>query len=254
MAAAATTTALSMKLLIDTKVRRVLFAEASKDVVDFLFSLLALPVGTTVKLLGNDAMVGCVGSLYGSVERLDGAYVQPGASNDALLHPSVLSPAASSKSSLLGFPAPPSPQAKTFYICSMQCNCYNGGILFGAPSGRSSNCRTYMTDSCGTHCPSCNNQMTMPFTVVPSARSGGQAAAGESGKGFVQGILTYTVIDDLTVTPMSSISSITLLNTLAVRDLAALQEKTVQLGYDQGLEILKASLQSRTVLTDVFLK
>ncbi|KAI4981092.1 hypothetical protein ZWY2020_021577 [Hordeum vulgare] len=136
MAAAVTTTALSMKLIIDTKVRRVLFAEASKDVVDFLFSLLALPVGTTVKLLGNDAMVGCVGSLYGSVERLDGAYVQPGASNDALLLPSVLLPAASSKSSLLGFPAPPSPQAKTFYICSMHCNCYNGGILFGAPSGR----------------------------------------------------------------------------------------------------------------------
>ncbi|KAI4966336.1 hypothetical protein ZWY2020_041228 [Hordeum vulgare] len=92
MATATTTTALSMKLLIDTKARRVLFAEASKDVVDFLFSLLALPVGTAVKLLGNDAMVGCVGSLYGSVERLDGTYVQPGASKDALLHPSVLSP------------------------------------------------------------------------------------------------------------------------------------------------------------------
>ncbi|KAI4987151.1 hypothetical protein ZWY2020_019951 [Hordeum vulgare] len=107
MAAAATTTALSMKLLIETKARRVLFAEASKVVVDFLFSLLALPVGTAVKLLGNDAMVGCVGSLYGSVERLDGT-TQP--SPPGRCHPpSVLSPTASSKSSLLGFPAPPSP-------------------------------------------------------------------------------------------------------------------------------------------------
>ncbi|KAE8795460.1 hypothetical protein D1007_29685 [Hordeum vulgare] len=109
MAAAATTTTLSMKLLIDTKARRVLFAKASKDVVDFLFSLLALPIGTAIKLLGNDAMVGCVGSLFGSVERLDGTYVQPDASKDVLLHSSVLSPAASSKSSLLGLPAPPSP-------------------------------------------------------------------------------------------------------------------------------------------------
>jgi hypothetical protein len=49
------------------------------------------------------------------------------------------------------------------------------------------------------------------------------------GKGFVQGIVTYTVMDDLTVAPMSSISSITLLNTFAVEDLNALQEKTVQL-------------------------
>ncbi|KAI4986836.1 hypothetical protein ZWY2020_019466 [Hordeum vulgare] len=127
---------------------------------------------------------------------------------------------------------------------------YNGGSLFGSPGGRSSNCRTYMTNSCGTHCPSCNNQMTTPFTVV--RRPG--PVAGKSGKGFVQGIMTYTVMDDLTVTPMSSISSITLLSTLAVRDLAALQEKTVQLGYDQGLEILKASLQSKTMFTDVFLK
>ncbi|KAE8789532.1 hypothetical protein D1007_36337 [Hordeum vulgare] len=214
MAAATTTTALSMKLLIDTKARRVLFAEASKDLVDFLFSLLALPVGTAVKLLGNDAMVGCVGSLYDSVERLDDTYVQPDASKDVLLHPSVLSPMASSKSSLLGLPAPPSPEAKTFYRCSMQCNCYNG-------------------DDHALH-----------------GRAVGQAAAGESGKGFVQGIMTYTVMDDLTMTPMSSISSITLLNTLAIRDLAALQEKTVQLGYDQCLDILKASLQSKTVLTD----
>ncbi|KAM3197179.1 hypothetical protein ACQJBY_072696 [Aegilops geniculata] len=253
------TTALSMKLLVDTKARRVLFAEASKDVVDFLFSLLALPVGTAVKLLGKESMVGCVGSLYGSVEKLDGTYVQPGAAKDALLHPTVLSPAVSSKSSLLGLPAPPPPQAKTFYRCNMRCNCYGGGGVFGSSSQQATcnNCRTYMTEGYATSCPSCNNQMTTPLTVVPPAGSEGpvaETAVGMSGKGFVQGIVTYTVMDDLTVTPMSSISSITLLNTFAVRDLTALQEKTVQLGYDQGLEILKASLQSKTVLTDVFLK
>jgi hypothetical protein len=49
----------------------------------------------------------------------------------------------------------------------------------------------------------------------------------------VQGIVTYTVMDDLAVTPLSSISSITLLNTFAVKDLAALQEKTVQIGYKE---------------------
>ncbi|CAO2204603.1 unnamed protein product [Urochloa humidicola] len=48
---------------------------------------------------------------------------------------------------------------------------------------------------------------------------------------------------------MSAISSITLLNAFAVTDLAALQEKTVRLGYREGLAILKASLQSKTVLS-----
>ena len=57
-----------------------------------------------------------------------------------------------------------------------------------------------------------------------------QVAAVVAGKGFVQGIVMYTVMDDLTVTPMSSISSMTLLNTSGVRDFAALQEKTVRLG------------------------
>ncbi|CAM0879549.1 unnamed protein product [Alopecurus aequalis] len=186
------TSALSMKLLIDTKARRVLFAEASKDVVDFLFSLLALPVGTAVKLLGKESMVGCIGNLYGSVEKLDGTYVQPGAAKDALLHPAVLSPAASANSTLL-------------------------------------------------------------LLSEPSSGKATQAVGAVGGKGFVQGIVTYTVMDDLTVTPMSSISGITLLNTFAVEDLTALQEKTVQLDFSEGLAILKASLQSKTVLTDVFL-
>ncbi|KAM0903877.1 hypothetical protein ACQ4PT_018400 [Festuca glaucescens] len=264
MAANTTTTssALSMKLLVDTKARRVLFAEASKDVVDFLFSLLSLPVGTAVKLLGKEAMVGSVGRLYASVEKLDATYVQAGAAKDALLHPTVFSAAVSNQSSLLGLPPPPSPQLpqpKTFYRCNSECNSDDYmDYGYGSRSrGTCHSCRGYITDAYGTTCTSCGGQMTIQLTLLPSAGSGGQvaakAAAVVSGKGFVQGIVTYTVMDDLTVTPMSSISSITQLNTFAVKDLAALQEKTVQLGYNEGLEILKASLQSRTVLTDVFL-
>ncbi|CAM0879550.1 unnamed protein product [Alopecurus aequalis] len=253
------TTALSMKLLIDTKARRVLFAEASKDVVDFLFSLLSLPVGTAVKLLGEEAMVGSVGRLYASVEKLDATYVQAGAAKDALLHPTVFSEAVSNKGSLLGLPPPPSPktpQPKTFYRCNRQCSCYRNGYGSGSCCCNNASCRGYITDIYGTACPSCGCQMTTGFTHVPSAGSGdyvAQPAAVVAGKGFVQGIVTYTVMDDLAVTPMSSISSITLLNTFAVKDLSALQEKTVQLGYNEGLAILKASLQSKTVLTDVFL-
>ncbi|KAM3318163.1 hypothetical protein ACQJBY_035736 [Aegilops geniculata] len=97
----------------------------------------------------------------------------------------------------------------------------------------------------------------MTTTVRFVSGSGGQtaqAAAGVAcGKGFVQGIVTYTVMDNLSVNPMSSISSIALLNAFAVKDLGALQEKTVQLGYKEGLATLRASLQSKTVLTDVFL-
>uniref|UniRef100_M8B6X8 Uncharacterized protein n=1 Tax=Aegilops tauschii TaxID=37682 RepID=M8B6X8_AEGTA len=55
------------------------------------------------------------------------------------------------------------------------------------------------------------------------------------GAGFVQGIVTSTVMDDLKVSPMSSISGITLLNTFGITDIRSLQEKTVQLGCTEAV-------------------
>ncbi|KAJ4809924.1 hypothetical protein LUZ62_022490 [Rhynchospora pubera] len=79
-------------------------------------------------------------------------------------------------------------------------------------------------------------------------------ASGSDGKGYVKEVVTYSVMDDLTVVPMSTISSITILNKFQIKDLRSLEEKTVGVGFDEGLKLLKASLQSKTVLTDVFLK
>ncbi|CAO2208970.1 unnamed protein product [Urochloa humidicola] len=61
-------------------------------------------------------------------------------------------------------------------------------------------------------------------------------------------------MDDLAIAPMSTISSISVFNTMAVRDLGAVQERTVHIGYDEALKILRASFESKTVLTDVFLR
>ncbi|XP_051220364.1 uncharacterized protein [Lolium perenne] len=164
---------LSMKLLVDTKAQRVLYAEAGKEVVDFLFSVLALPLGRVAGLLHTQAgsMSGSVGNLYESVHELDGSYMCRDDAKAALVTP----------------PA--------------------GGKL---------------------------------HQLVP-------------GPGFVQGVLTYTVMDDLKVAPMSSISAVTLLNSFGITNIASLQEKTVELGHVERLGILRASLRSKKVLTDVFL-
>ncbi|PAN32312.1 hypothetical protein PAHAL_5G477400 [Panicum hallii] len=241
-----TTPVLRMKLLIDANSRRVLFAEAGKDAVDFLFSLLALPLATAAALVGAGSVAGSVGTLYASVQRLDDSYILPGADKGDLLRPALAaSPVTTARSSLL--PPPPSPSCgrrpKAFFKCE--------------------NSSRYVTDSGGAACPNCHRPMTSPLEYVsPSAPGSGgfgqwvppnASTGGAARGGFVQGVVTYTVRDDLTVTPMSAISRITLLNAFAVTDLAALQEKTVRLGYHEGLAILKASLQSKTVLTDVFL-
>ncbi|KAJ1282558.1 hypothetical protein BS78_03G061700 [Paspalum vaginatum] len=240
-----------MKLLIDAKAQCVVFAEADKDVVDFLFSLLALPVTTIVKMLGKESMIGSLGNLYGSVENLDHRYILPGAEKNALLQPTVVPSVASSSRSSILVPAQP----KSFFKCSHPQN---------------SHCHRYVTDRKGTKCPNCSREMCTEMAFVSSGAAGSEQALQKASsystswdwerapmvapaKGFVQEVVTYMVRDNLTVTPMSTISSITVLNALAVTDFAALQEKTVRLGYTEGVEILRASLQSTTVLTDVFL-
>ncbi|CAM0958808.1 unnamed protein product [Alopecurus aequalis] len=229
-------TTLTMKLLVDSNPQRprVVFAEAGKDTVDFLFSLLAMPSGTAVKLLGMESMVGCIGNLYTSVEKLGDPYMQPGATKNAILSPTVLSPVSSHKSSLLRLPEPPS-APKSFFRC-------DSGYVY-------TSCRNYVTNDKGARCPSCGGPMNYDAPYVSSGSMTPEA------KGFVQGgMATYTVTDDLMIFPMSNISNMAMLNTVAVRDLGALQEKTVQLGYKEGLAILKASLMSKTVLTDVFVR
>ena len=49
----------------------------------------------------------------------------------------------------------------------------------------------------------------------------------------MKGVVTYMVMDDLTVEPMSTISSIALLNRFNVKDVGALEEKTIKIGMDE---------------------
>ncbi|KAB2596070.1 hypothetical protein D8674_031520 [Pyrus ussuriensis x Pyrus communis] len=128
-----------LKLLVDTKGHKVLFAEATKEVVDFLFTLLSLPVATVIRLLSKNDMVGCLGQLCESVENLT------------------------------------------------------------------------------------------------------TTLSGEGG--YVKGVVTYMIMDNLEVKPMSTISSISVLNRFNIKEVGVLEEKV----------LLKASLESNTVLTNVFL-
>ncbi|CDP21200.1 unnamed protein product [Coffea canephora] len=226
--AAAASSSVSLKLLIDTKSRKVLFAEANKSTVDFLFHVLSLPVGTVIRLLGKQGMVGCLANLYESIESLDETYIQPNQSKDTLLKPRAPSSAAASiphlslNDGLTG-------TGKAFYRCDYGCS-------------------RYVTDDPRAVCPSCQRTMNsvMNYVVPP------QTSDSKEG-GFVKGATTYMITDDLEVKPMSAISSIALLNELNVKNLSALKEKEVDLSMNEALKLLKESLESKTVLTSVFL-
>ncbi|CAN0898018.1 hypothetical protein LINGRAHAP2_LOCUS19464 [Linum grandiflorum] len=203
MATSAAKVKVSLKLYIDKKSNKVVFADAGKDFVDFLFSILSLPMGTRtmIKLLSQDQILGCMGNLYRSIEDLDDS-------------------------------GPPT--TNKFYRCS------NG------------NCTgNYVTDIYGQTCPYpfCRNSMSIAVTF-----KGSDSVKNMNEGGLVKGDqISYMVMDDLDVKPLSLITIATLLNKFNILQCSSLEEKVVEIGMDEGLKLLKASLQSKTVLTSVFL-
>lgn len=78
-----------MKLLVDTKNNKVLFAEASKTVVDFLLNILYLPLATVATLLKGNGMLPGTGNVYRSLQNLPEKYMLPQHSEKRLLNPNV---------------------------------------------------------------------------------------------------------------------------------------------------------------------
>ncbi|QCE06870.1 hypothetical protein DEO72_LG9g1884 [Vigna unguiculata] len=229
---ASSSSKLTLKLLIDSKREKVLFAEASKPVVDFLFNLLCLPIGTVIRILSKNKMVGSIANLYESVENLDESYMQPHQHKDLLLKPS-----ASVSSQISGL------------LPSINGTSSNNAtdVLYRCP-----NHYIYLTSNNTARCPDHYCGLTMNIQFVGQKVANVQNSADKSG--FVREVVTYMVMDDLVIQPMSSISSITLLNKFNIKEVGALQVKVVELDMNKGVDLLKASLQSKTVLTDIFLK
>lgn len=116
-------------------------------------------------------------------------------------------------------------------------------------------CTEFVSEGPTAVCPKCNRRsMTRKLTNVPVPHKSGNQETDPDGGGFVKGVVTYMVMDNLEVRPMSTISSITLLNKFNIKDVTGLEEKVVKLGMDEAVKLLRASLQSENVLTDVFLK
>ncbi|XP_050250351.1 uncharacterized protein LOC126697403 isoform X4 [Quercus robur] len=229
-------TNVSLKLLINRESRRVLYAEASKDFIDFLFHILVFPVGSYIPLLKKQEIVGSFHNIYKSIENLSSAYLQPNVKKETILNPKVHIADVTGDDVPLLLPNIESSTSTKFYRCASS----------------SLGCDEYVAYDFSAICPWCESVMNceVSFVDLPSATN--KYSFSESG--YVKGLVSYMVMDDLEVKPMSIVSStITLLNRFNVKETAALEEKVVYLGMDEGVKLLNASLQSKTVLTDVFL-
>ncbi|CAM8952213.1 unnamed protein product [Rhodiola kirilowii] len=265
---------MKLKLLVDNKSSKVLFAEADKEFVDFLVSLLALPLGTVTRLLKqNDGMVGSLGVLYNSIESLGESYIQSDQSKDAVLFPKVALPLADKYLAYAHNKLYRCPNSRCVSSLKLSDNpqtrcpscsyAMNSELAFLNPSDTEDYADTelYVTKlylcgdcngkyiaACPQTCPSCSKLMNMEVTYLNSSYVGTEKG------GYVKGVVTYMVMDDLAVKPMSTISSMSLLNTFNIKDIGVLEEKIVSIGMIEGLKLLRASLHSKTVLTDLFLR
>ncbi|TXG74054.1 hypothetical protein EZV62_002633 [Acer yangbiense] len=224
MAATTATREITLKLLIDSNTEKVVFAEAKKDFFDYLFGLLQVPVGSILGNLLANTMdgAGSMARVYKSVMDLESSYLLTSVSRDLLLYPEM-----SSSSTSVTIP----PLLQSFVFSKKKC----------------------VTET--RHDSYANSSGAFGFRASPFANSSGFGVASPSKPGgFVRGMTQYMVMDDLTVKPSSPISSITLLNTIGVKDFSCLVEKIVTINFNKGLELVKTSFVSDTVLSDVFVR
>ncbi|KAF7132508.1 hypothetical protein RHSIM_Rhsim09G0163000 [Rhododendron simsii] len=238
---------LSLKLLIDTKGKKVLFAEAGKDFVDFLINLLSLPVGTLAKLLSNEASAVVdmpraesisgsalgLSNLYNSILNFDDSYLHPNKTKESLVNPNT--PFSAARIPLLLPEGSPGAWPKKFYTCP-------GNYVY----------HPFIDDSTRGVCPTCRKKFSQEV-LFHGAGDSAEKAVTACEVGFVKGGVIYMVTDELVVKPVSPISCIGLMGKLNVKEVSALEEREVDVGMDEAVKLLKASLQTKTVLTSVFL-
>ncbi|RCV24730.1 hypothetical protein SETIT_5G109200v2 [Setaria italica] len=141
-----TTASFTVKLLINTRERRVVFAETTRDAVDFLYSLVASP-DTSIPF-DEETLDGCTSNLAQSVHELD----ELEGLEDHL-------------------PPPPPQDPQRFFVC--------GGK-------RGAGCDGYVAERSGARCPSCGGRMDAEAPRgAPGAgcSSSGQDAGGADGGG-----------------------------------------------------------------------
>ncbi|XP_059458885.1 uncharacterized protein LOC132188449 [Corylus avellana] len=224
-------TKISLKLFIDKKSEIVLFAEASKEFVDFLFNVFTLPFGNITRILKDKGMGGCLPSLFNSIENLSDAYFLPDQPKEFVLNPVVAVPGP--KVPLL------LPQVESYKSRESSRFCGSCGNF---QIEEKLNYNTRLCASCST------------ASVTTRFPEGFASPSSSSDEGYVKGMVIYMVMDDLEVKPMVNISFVTLLTQFNIQDVGNIEEKVVQLGINEGVKLLKASLRSKTVLTDVFLR
>ncbi|RZB52750.1 uncharacterized protein LOC114395765 [Glycine soja] len=220
----------SLKVLVDKEKNKVIFAEAGKDFVDALLSILTLPLGTIARLVAKESNIppvkfGSLSSLYESVSHLEDKYLRTQTCKEMLLQPRN---SMESYCQHVKLNIDDTEPTKYFLCANLNCSIV---------SGRQLSIFRYQRCRCGNQM----NREVFPIEVIP-------------GNGFVNEIATFIICDDLSVLPNVVGTSVSLLRKLGIKDMATIDERNVDISKREVVDILKLSLLSKTPLTDFILE
>ncbi|XP_058768051.1 uncharacterized protein LOC131641765 [Vicia villosa] len=186
-----------------------------------------MPLGTIARLVKKDSnmgpvSVGCLNSLYKSLEDLDKNCLWTETSKEMLLQPTNSS---ENYCSSLKFNIDDTPPTK-YFICSMLHVC---GFC-------------YFTTSSNILCQ-CGNPISRSVSFKHFC------------KGFVNDIATFVITDDLNIFPNDMFyTSFDLLHNSGIKSISSIDKITLNITKEKVLDLLKCSLLSKSPLTDLFLK
>lgn len=185
---------LAIKLMINKRNRRVMYAEAEKEFVDLLVSVLTLPTGSIAKLaLRNDpsANNSCIANLYNSVENFPDFLMK--SNRSILLDPKVVSTTYTNEILNIQTPPPPPKPAEPpkYYTCYYPT--YSSYI------------HTLSTQS-GTVLCKCGDYVNREVSLVDPAPQSKPETAAENG--YVKKKAKFVITDDLNIIPVNSTAAI----------------------------------------------
>ncbi|XP_058095131.1 uncharacterized protein LOC131240726 [Magnolia sinica] len=223
--------AIKLKLLIDKEKNRVVLAESDEYFVDTLFSFLTIPIGAVVRLSSRNSNLGCMDALHESLENLDSRYLQTEAVKEMLLRPR-----SAWETQTKDLALNVDTELTRYYIC-------RDSYLTGT-HGSNPLISTVKNVQCR-----CGRAMAAEVLIKKSK----PVADGINEGVFVKETMRFMIGDDLWVCPISTETYLSLLDKLGIRDWAALEERSVDVGADEALHLLRRLLVSKTPMTDVFL-
>ncbi|KAL3530740.1 hypothetical protein ACH5RR_010062 [Cinchona calisaya] len=218
-------TKINLKLLVDKSSKRVLFAEAGKDFVDFLFGLLELPLGCILSHLAKREHVRSwsIGKVYQTVQNLDPDYFQRNTTTKtSLLKPTFFSSSETKQNPLLKkfgssttikqqqeYSTQTQDQSSPFQFPNPTTAAPSSGSAFDSASSSGSAFGSPSSSSSLFNSSAPSSSSSLFHFSTPQPGFGASMIIQEDPsfvshqvEGYVKGMMTYMVMNDLTVKPM----------------------------------------------------